>query len=402
MNERSVRPLRGRQQIGSSTNDGIAAPPPRETGTVGYILTFDPSRGSGLWRRLLERLDVWAGMGVTADVFICCRRDSDLVGYRDPAVPHRFHVLAGRSSFQAAFRLPKAVSAVAPDVLYFRYNSPYPPMIGLARRWPTVMEVHADDTREWSRRPLKYQAMGRTFRTALLGRAVGFVFVDPDLVDSSSFPRPRLGSRLISNGVRIDPSIDYGGPRRRPPGPPRMILVAGTAERYQGVEKLLRLAAMMPDVEFHVVGPSPAVGEVGRNVVFHGRQPPDKMPELLARADIGLANLELEDIGMRRPSPLKVREYVAAGLPCVLAHDDPDLAGQDGVLTLPFGFVPDQQIAARVREFAERWRGSHCPRAMAEAVDIRPKEAARIEFLMTAAGRHPANGGVVTPGDPAR
>lgn len=360
--------------------------------SLAYVLTFDPTKGSGLWLRLLERLAIWAEIGIAADVVICCRSDSELVASPPSGSPHRFHILHGRSSFHAATAaLPGAISAIAPQLVYMRYNSPYPSMVTVARRWPTVLEIHADDTREWARRPMRYRLMGRLFRPAMLSSVRGYVFVDPELVDSQSFPEPPDGTRTISNGVRISETVDFGGARPREPGPGRLVLVAGTGDRYQGVDKLVQLATLLPELEFHVAGPvDPGDRHAPGNVVFHGVLDPMRLGELLGRMDVGVGNLALEDVGMRRPSPLKVRDYVAAGLPCILAHDDPDLPEQPGVLGIPFGFTPDSQVARRIAGFTADWQGRSCTRAMAEAVDIRRKEADRLDFLRAVVRGRPA------------
>jgi hypothetical protein len=97
--------------------------------------------------------------------------------------------------------------------------------------------------------------------------------------------------------------------------------------------------------------------------------------------DIGVGTLAMERINRRRRSPLKVREYIANGLPCIIAHEDPDLAGLEGVLNLDYGFKPDRAAADRILQFTNRWMGKTCPPEMATAVDVRKKESQRISFL---------------------
>jgi hypothetical protein len=105
------------------------------------------------------------------------------------------------------------------------------------------------------------------------------------------------------------------------------------------------------------------------------------MSSFLNGVDLGIGNLAVERIDRPRCSPLKVREYIAAALPCIIAHDDPDLNQLPGVLNLGYGFTPSLEVAAKIDSFVQEWIGRACPIDLAEAVDLAHKEDARLEFL---------------------
>ena len=346
---------------------------------VAYILTFDPTVNSGLWSRLKERLDRWTAEGVVVHLFVVCRPNSELFGAQVSA-PHHLQLIAANNPLLGSLRLPKLVSACSPDLVYMRYNLPYPGMIWVTRRHATVLEIHADDTAEWAHRPLRYQVLGRVLRNALLRTVSAFVFVDPDLRDATAFPsqQPRA---VITNGICIDHHSQYGGERRRLDGPPRLLLALGNEEIWQGVDKYAELARMLPDLEFHVVGPAVAREDRPANLKLHGRLEQSSLRQLLSAMDFGVGNLGLERIGRRHASPLKVREYIQAGLPCIIAHDDPDIAGLDGTLNLGYGFVVAPLPVAMLSEFVRRWLGRACSTQMAEAVSVKAKEFQRLRFL---------------------
>lgn len=99
----------------------------------------------------------------------------------------------------------------------------------------------------------------------------------------------------------------------------------------KGVETLLRAAPQVPDVEFHVIGGSPeqitALGATPPNVVLHGRMSHTEAIAKLRTFDIALAPYGDVVHGARHKpgganlaqwmSPLKIFEYMAAGLPIV-------------------------------------------------------------------------------------
>jgi glycosyltransferase involved in cell wall biosynthesis len=65
--------------------------------------------------------------------------------------------------------------------------------------------------------------------------------------------------------------------------------------------------------------------------IFHGMRDRDYCQRIFAQCDIGIGTLALERKGMKEACPLKVREYLASGLPVYAGH-------QDGALPDDFPF----------------------------------------------------------------
>lgn len=104
----------------------------------------------------------------------------------------------------------------------------------------------------------------------------------------------------------------------------------------KGAEMTLRLAARLPQFDFHIVGGTREectriLGEaLPANVQTHGHQPHEELAGIYASFDVGLVPISAtvrdrdgNDIG-RWTSPLKLFEYLAAGL-AVVASDVPSL-----------------------------------------------------------------------------
>lgn len=109
---------------------------------------------------------------------------------------------------------------------------------------------------------------------------------------------------------------------------------AGSAFKGKGLEIVIACAARLPDVGFHVIGPSAddcrRYGPVGPNVILHGRQDNRTTLRLLKSADCLLLPNQPSviirsgaDIGSHT-SPLKMFEYMASGRP-IIASDLPVL-----------------------------------------------------------------------------
>lgn len=117
-----------------------------------------------------------------------------------------------------------------------------------------------------------------------------------------------------------------GGPRI--PARRRLIYV-GQLYPHKGVELAIRALAGVPEAELAIVGGLPddpqrgrlerLVGELGlgERVRFAGPQPYERVPMLLAEADVALLPLADGPVARCFTSPLKLFDYLAAGLPIV-------------------------------------------------------------------------------------
>lgn len=318
------------------------------------------------------------------DLLVCVAEGSDCASFLAD-FPVRVHVLSGSSSAAATWGLAPRIRALGSDVIYQRYGLPYPGLIRAARIRPTVLEIHADDLVEAAHRRPAYRWTALALGGRLFRACAGAVFVDPDLVAAERY-RPIEGPRAsIPNGVRLRHDVPYGAPRDREPGPPRLVLAVGAEEAWQGVDKLMELATLLPDLEFHLVGVTGPHAPTPANLHLHGQLAPAAFDRFLEGMDVGVGNLALERIGRRRPSPLKVRDYVRAGLPCVIAHDDPDIGASRDVLNLGYGFIPGPQSAARLWRFAADVTGRRVGADVARAVSLADKEVRRLQLLRSLA-----------------
>src|SRR5690554_3550012 len=97
-------------------------------------------------------------------------------------------------------------------------------------------------------------------------------------------------------------------------------------------------------VKFHVVGDGPKKVELERlvqqynlnsHVIFYGSLQGEKLDEVYAHADVGVASLGLYRIGLDEITPIKMSEYAAKGLPFILANKDPRFEQADFVYRVP-------------------------------------------------------------------
>lgn len=107
------------------------------------------------------------------------------------------------------------------------------------------------------------------------------------------------------------------------------LMFAGNVGAAQSLTTVLGAAKLLKDrssLRFHIVGDGSELENLKAlakenglsNVVFHGRKPPEQMPEYYAMADAMLVTLTADPfIGMTLPA--KVQSYMAAGKPILAA-----------------------------------------------------------------------------------
>ncbi len=276
--------------------------------------------------------------------------------------------------------LAKDVERYRPDVLYVRYSLFVPPLRGIVRRFPTVVEINSNDRTEYRLTNRRVALYNEFHRRLLLGNADGLAFVTAELATSGDFRDFAGHNTVVSNGITLAPR-----PARAPRINDRPVLVflAGSPGPWHGIDKILRLASHLPEFDFEILGAPVIPGEAPANVVLRPLLGANEYEALLARADVAVASLGLHRKCMNEAAPLKVREYLLHGLPVITAYRDPDLRGPLWfVLQLPNYENNVEDHVDTIRQFVHDVAGKRASfESVAGRIDIRVKEAARLDYI---------------------
>lgn len=152
---------------------------------------------------------------------------------------------------------------------------------------------------------------------------------------------------------------------RKEPGETVDLLFAGNVGAAQSVQTLIRAASLTKDrreLRWHIVGDGSELErcrELARqleadNVIFHGRQSMDKMPEFYRMADAMLISLGADPV-ISRTLPGKMQTYMAAGKP-ILGSIDGEAARviREADCGLCAGAEDPQTLADIAAEFCEK------------------------------------------------
>jgi len=213
-----------------------------------------------------------------------------------------------------------------------------------------VLEVNAPLVDEAARyRGLKDVAVWRARERSILSAADAVVAVSPSIrahaIRCGVAPDHAV---VVHNGVDLERFESLNGEPVRQQyqlGNARVVGFAGSLKAWHGVDTLLRAAVRLdPDVRVLIVGDGPERGKLealagelcfADRVVFAGAVPHHAVPEHLAAMTVAAAPYRRQaDFYF---SPLKIVEYLAAGIP-VVASEQGDLAhlvGKAGLMVSP-------------------------------------------------------------------
>ena len=167
------------------------------------------------------------------------------------------------------------------------------------------------------------------------------VLYAPNVADTGTF------ATALEPGP-VDPAID-SLPH------PRLVFQGAIVATKLDVQLIAEVARLRPEWSIVLVGPRGAGDPTGDlspldeapNIHMIGARPADDLPQVLRGADIGLIPYAINDL-TRSVFPMKVYEYLAAGLP-VLATPLPALEGVEAIETVASA---EELVAAGERELA--------------------------------------------------
>ena len=345
---------------------------------IAYACFWDGFASDGVTAKIRLQMKAWRQAGHEVQLF--CISPAPKPG-ATPTLEGNLFTFSGRiSRVGATLRMSRAVGSFRPDLLYLRSDIFLPPLGRLLRRFPSVVELNASTLpTEGTRRPLvPYYLFSRRVQ---ISSAAGLVPVCHEAATIvAPFGKP---TRVIANGVDVEAVTPVPPP---PSGErPSLLFLAGSDSPWHGMDKLIQMALALPDVDFSVVGRRPEdLPGAPSNVVSHGPMSPAEYEPLAARADVAVASLAMYRADLEEACPLKVREYLALGLPTILGFEDTDFIDTDPwyLLRLPNTDWDPAVEAPRIRSFIEGVRGRRVARQEVKPrIDYAAKEAKRLSFF---------------------
>lgn len=353
-------------------------------------LHWPRSLTSGVGKKMQRQLTAWRELGHQAEFFSHLHLPEDTTSLVEGRqFPYSIHSgAAGRlptelSRVAAMKRLIEAVRAFQPDVIYLRWAMYVYPLQRLLRLAPAVVEINTNDVEEHKLLGGVMSTYNQLTRGITLGGASGIVYATQELAEMEEFQRFHKPGLVVSNSIELSAVTPLPAPRNQRP---HLAFIGTPGFAWHGVEKLVYLAQICPDIVIDVIGYDHIEGvpQLPDNLVLHGYRIGAECDRILAQADAAIGTLALHRAGLNEASPLKVRDYASRGIPCILPFRDTDLGGLDSDLILRIPNTEDniQTHAATIHDFLLRVQGKRIPREQVRGrIDSRIKEQQRLDFM---------------------
>ena len=348
---------------------------------IAYLARWDVSHESGILKKMASQMRVWLARGHEVRLFALSPGSHLWEGMAElPITAFHGDDLWTRLSRRRSISRP--ILEWNPDVVYYRFSTFYPALERVMEEAPTVLEINSDDLAEY---PLVYPRplywAHRLTRERVFGRAAGVVYVTHELSRKPENLEHGKPSLVLGNGIDMAAHELIAA---RSNDAPRLVFIGTPGCPWHGLDKLVTLARAFPDWQVDVIGylTDDTSSSSPPNIRFHGQLGRESYQTVVAHADVAVGTLALHRNQMNEASTLKTREYLAYGLPTIIAYNDTDFPeGHPLLLQLPNTPANVETHLDEIRHFVERARGARIPRADVAHLDVEAKEDVRLDFL---------------------
>lgn len=270
----------------------------------------------------------------------------------------------------------RRLGEIRPQIVYLREMISFPRAKKMFRNYPVVVEANTLLPEELKHSSFKLRVMYNIFQQKLYKRINGFIGVTDEISDE--FKKYNKPVTTIANSIAVDANVPPI--ENRLTDEAQITFVGSPGCPWHGVDKFVKMAELLPEYTFHLVGPK--VDKSLSNLIQHGYQNKEGLHSIYSITDISVGSLALHRNGMNEACPLKVREYLSMGIPVILAYRDKDISSQDFVLELKNEENCIEEAVNSIKQFVGQWKGKRVELSrIAPLISTKVKETQRLSFL---------------------
>jgi len=356
---------------------------------IAYLIHWNEGPESGVFKKICSQGKEWMRLGNEVKLFIYTNRKiddwQDHCGQMEVTI-QRYD--GWKTRFSMFRNLIHQVDQWQPNVIYHRYDLYYPYLSGLLRKYPSILEINTNDLAEMRLSPGFRYWYHLLTRARVLKVSKGYVFVSKELSEETHYSRYVKSKIVIGNGIEMDKFSTTETPSN---DQLRAVFIGSPGQAWHGTDKIVKLAAHQPNWTFDMIGIERSQmeeAELPSNMKFYGRLTREEYQPIMQQADIAIGSLALHRAMMKEASPLKVREYLAYGIPVILGYRDTDFTEHKApfILELPNENNNIEANLDLIHVFCMNWSGKRVKREWVQHLDTKEKEVARVDYMRRIVG----------------
>lgn len=362
---------------------------------IAYVLTWNLAHNDGVTRKIFQQVQEWRKYGHEVEIFYSWNSEGkDVEGanffQKDLIWNTPIGIFRNKKTYS---RLCRSVINYKPDVVYLRWEFHKNSLTKLMEEIPTVIEINTHIKGEFKRRSreslkekLRYFYYLLTYKKFNKACA-GIVSVTKEILQSGGYQDIGKPTCYIPNSIPIDEdheTLNYSGGIN---SIPRLVFIFSGLRPWHGLDNFIELAEnSIGELNFDLITGFDAQGiEFPLNVKLYSFLEKDQFLKIFRSAVVGIGTAALYEKNMNEACAIKVREYLAAGLPVIIPYKDTAFVDKklpDWVLELPNEKGSLKKSKQKIINFVSSMRGRRL-----SSNDVMPFigskhwESKRLEFM---------------------
>lgn len=289
---------------------------------IAYVLSTNPFEENGVNKKVKSQVHAWEMLGNEVQVFSILVHESE----RKKKQYLKARIYPRKKLFILPKEFKKDIKQFNPDIVYLRFEVFKPFQYSILKKFNVVTEINTDDLVEYKllaeenireKIRLMYHILTRWI---ILKYSKGIISVTHELLTVSYINRFRKPSFVVPNSINLE---DYDVVTKKRNEIPQLVTMGTADYPWHGIDKIIELAkSTMGLLSFHIIGPDGLGYPKLNNVKFYGYLKQKDYETIISHCDIGISTLSLHRKKMNEANSLKLRDYLAYGLPSIIGYRD--------------------------------------------------------------------------------
>ena len=352
---------------------------------IAYILEVNPYVNSGIIKKVNDQTETWRKKNHVTKIFVVWPKpNSKATFYVTGPNQHFSHLDTLKDSFIKNYgnkilsvkKLKTKLREFQPDILYTRQNIWYPGLGSILEEHTTVLEINSVDFMEMGFNAKLKKWIYLLGKPRILKRVKGIIAVTPNILDH--YKDYKIKKTVVSNGIDLGKFTNS----RLKEGKVNFVFVGSKNMKWHGVGMILKLAKELPQYNFKIVGYDGGgfSWKHLKNVFFYDWMNKEDLHALYRKCHIGIGSFGNSLVGKDIDSTLKVREYLANGLPVIAGHYDVDFR-EAGFFLKATNARNELIDSHEIIDFVEKYKYYVVEKKELQVIATENKETQRLEFM---------------------